>query len=76
MEKQLETKQLLTVKQVARLTGWAESTIREKIATRKIEFIRLDGRSIRIELSTVQRLIDRGRVPVLPQRNQNGGRDA
>lgn len=68
MEKELEAKRLLTVSEVAELTGWSKHTIRGKIANRKIEFIRLDGRSIRIELSTVQRLIDQGRVPALPER--------
>jgi excisionase family DNA binding protein len=66
MHKKLETTKLLTVKQVSEMTGWSESTVRQKVWLRQLEYIKLNGRSIRFELATIQRLIDEGRVPVLP----------
>lgn len=68
MSKEFETTKLLTVDQVAELTGWSKSTIRSRIWRRKLEFIRLDGRSIRFRRQAIDDLIERGTVPALPDR--------
>jgi len=67
MEKKVEMNKLLTVRQVAELTGWQEQTVYQKVHLREIEFIRL-GRNIRFESKTIQKLIDLGRVPALDSR--------
>lgn len=60
-----ETKQLLTVKQVAELTGWSQSTVRQKVWRRQLPYVKLGG-SIRFEHDVILSLIDKGRVDVLP----------
>jgi excisionase family DNA binding protein len=67
MEKKVELNKLLTVRQVAELTGWQEQTVYQKVHLREIEYIKL-GRNIRFELTTIQKLIDMGRVPALGSR--------
>jgi len=52
---------LLTVNEFAQVTGWAESTIRQKVWLRQIEFVRM-GRSIRFKPETAERLIEEGTV--------------
>lgn len=66
MQKSPDTTRLLTVKQVCEMTGWSEASVRRKVWLRQIEYVKLDGTSIRFELSTIQRMIEQGRVPVLP----------
>jgi len=67
MERNVELSKLLTVRQVAELTGWQEQTVYQKVHLREIEYIKL-GRNIRFESKTIQKLIDLGRVPVLDSR--------
>lgn len=54
--------QLLTVREAARLTGFAEACWRSWILKRKIPFHRIN-RSIRISRSYIDRLLDQTRVP-------------
>ena len=55
-------KRLMTVNEVAEITGWKPKTIRQKIWRREIDFVRL-GRNIRIEEDSLRRLIERSRIP-------------
>jgi excisionase family DNA binding protein len=59
---------LLNVEQVAELTGWKPSTIRQKVWRREIDYLKL-GRSIRFKLETIERLIEASAVPALETRN-------
>jgi excisionase family DNA binding protein len=65
MDKRSVLKGLLTVSDVAYATGWKESTIRQKVWLREIEYIKL-GRSIRFRPETIETLIEQGTVPALP----------
>ena len=56
----------LTVKETSQALGLAEVTIRAWIARRRIGYVRL-GRSVRIPLSEVQRLLEAGTVPPRPE---------
>jgi excisionase family DNA binding protein len=67
MDRKSAFKGLLTVREVACATGWKESTIRQKVWLREIEYIKL-GRSIRFRPETIESLIQQGTVPVLPER--------
>ena len=40
----------------------------QKVWLRQIEYVKLNGTNIRFKLSTIQRLIDEGTVPALPNR--------
>ena len=68
MDKHKTLKGLLTVQDVAHATGWKESTIRQKIWLREIEYIKL-GRSVRFRPETIEALIEQGTVPALAERN-------
>lgn len=59
--------QLRTVEQAAADLGLSVHTIRAWIARRKIGHVRL-GRAVRIPISEIERLIERGTVPALPER--------
>ncbi|MGH9604288.1 MAG: helix-turn-helix domain-containing protein [Terracidiphilus sp.] len=61
------TRNLLTVDEVARRTGWKPKTVRMKVWRREIEFVKL-GRSVRFREETIDRLIDRGTIPALEPR--------
>jgi excisionase family DNA binding protein len=52
---------LLNVPQFAEATGWSESTVRQRVWLRQIEFVRM-GRSIRFKPETVEQLIREGTV--------------
>jgi excisionase family DNA binding protein len=54
--------ELLKVKDVAQITGWKESTVRQKIWLREIEFVKL-GRSIRFRPETIEALLEEGTIP-------------
>jgi excisionase family DNA binding protein len=56
----------LTVKEASQTLGLAEVTIRAWIAKRRIGYVRL-GRSVRIPLSEIQRLLEAGAVPARPR---------
>ncbi|MGI9101827.1 MAG: excisionase family DNA-binding protein [Terriglobales bacterium] len=55
---------LLTVPETSAALGIKNPTVRKWIALRRIEFVRV-GRSVRIPLETVERLIREGTVPPL-----------
>lgn len=58
---------LLTVQEAAELLGTTERFPRRLIAERRIRFVRLAGRKVRIPLSAVVELIEAGTVePVRP----------
>lgn len=62
MSQQQTAKGLLTVEEVSLATGWKESTIRQKIWLREIEYVKL-GRSVRFRQETINDLIERSTVP-------------
>jgi excisionase family DNA binding protein len=62
-----KTKKLLTVDDVAAMTGWKPKTIRMKVWRRELEVVRLH-RSIRFREETINQLIDRSTVPALEAR--------
>jgi len=61
------TKKLLTIKDVAEMTGWKPKTVRMKVWRRELEFVKL-GRSVRFREETINQLIERGTVPALEGR--------
>jgi len=58
----METGRLLTVQEVAELTGWRESTVRAHILHRRIPFFKL-GRSVRIAERDLEKLLAKSRIP-------------
>jgi excisionase family DNA binding protein len=68
MEKTNMTR-LLTVDQVARLTGWRPATIRMKVWKRELPYIKL-GRSVRFRESEIQKLIEGSEVPALESQSR------
>ncbi len=58
---------LLTVDQVAGMTGWKPATIRQKVWRREIDYIKL-GRSVRFKEEVITRLIEGSSVPALEPR--------
>jgi excisionase family DNA binding protein len=58
---------LLTVDEVARVTGWKPATIRQKVWRREIDYIKL-GRNIRFKEEVIARLIEGSAVPALEVR--------
>ena len=57
---------LLTVDQVARLTGWRPATIRQKVWRRELPYVKL-GRSVRFKEAEIQKLIEGSAMPALEQ---------
>ena len=53
---------LLTVDEVARLTGWRPATIRMKVWKRELPYIKL-GRSVRFLESEIAKLIEGSVMP-------------
>jgi excisionase family DNA binding protein len=58
---------LRTIEQVANELGLAEVTIRSWVAQRRLEHVKL-GRSVRIPISEVERIIEEGTVPARRRR--------
>jgi len=58
----------LTVKQIAEITGWKESTVRARILRRLIPYYKL-GRSVRVSEEDLAHLLERARVPAREPRN-------
>jgi excisionase family DNA binding protein len=65
-----ESDKLLTGAQVAEMLGLKPVTIRQWIAKRKLGSVRVGDRAIRIPASEVEKLIERGFVPALPERTR------
>jgi excisionase family DNA binding protein len=59
--------ELLTVDQVAQVTGWKPATIRQKVWRREIDYVKL-GRNIRFKQDVIERLIEGCEVPALEAR--------
>lgn len=55
---------LLTVDEVARMTGWRPATIRQKVWRRELPYVKL-GRSVRFRESEISHLIEGSSVPAL-----------
>jgi excisionase family DNA binding protein len=55
----MNVSQLLTVEEVAMRLGLKVATIRRRILERKIDYVK-NGRSVRIPLEAVERIIDQG----------------
>lgn len=69
-----QTEELLTVKEAADLTKRKVSTWRKDIQLRRIGYVRLGPRQVRIPRSEIDRLIKEGwREPVTLQTERNGG---
>lgn len=58
---------LLTVEEVARITGWKPATIRQKVWRREIAYVKL-GRSVRFKEEVINKLIAGSEVPALASR--------
>lgn len=59
---------LLTAEQAAQILGIKLVTMRSWISKRVIGSTRLGKRSVRVPESELQKLVERGRVPALPDR--------
>lgn len=59
--------ELLTVEDVARVTGWTEATIRQKCWRKELPYYKL-GRSVRFKESEIIRIIEDSAVPALEAR--------
>jgi len=57
---------LFTVPEAAAELSLSPGTLRAWISRRRIEFVRL-GRSVRVPRAEIQRLLEAGRVPAIPQ---------
>jgi excisionase family DNA binding protein len=53
----------LTIREAAEALNLSQPTIRAWIARRRIGFIRIGGRSIRVPTSEIDRLLSEGMVP-------------
>lgn len=63
-----ERAHLVSIKDAAQELGLAPITLRTWIAQRRIGSVKL-GRSIRIKSDELDRLVERGSIPALPERN-------
>ena len=62
----MKVSQLLTVEEVAGRLGVKVATIRRRILERKIDYVK-NGRTVRIPVETVERIIDQGYRPAIPE---------
>ena len=58
---------MLTVRQAAHFLGLSEPCLRTWIATRRIEFVRIGRRAVRIRRRVLANLVKRGTVPAESQ---------
>lgn len=58
---------LLTVEQVAELTGWKAATIRNKCWRRELDYVKL-GRNIRFREEVISKLISESEIPAVAGR--------
>lgn len=54
---------LLTIEQAAGRLGLSSATLRDWVWRRKLEYVRVGERAIRIRESTIREIIERGTVP-------------
>ncbi len=54
---------MLTIREGAKRQGVATVTLRNWLAQRRLEYVRLSARAIRIPLAEIERLIEAGTVP-------------
>jgi excisionase family DNA binding protein len=59
--------ELLTVQDVARVTGWKESSVRQKCWRKELPYYKL-GRSVRFKSDDIMRMIEESSVPALESR--------
>jgi len=69
---QRHSQRLLTVPEVATRLGLKESTVRRRILERRIDYVK-NGRSVRIPLEAIERIIATGFRPALPEHNYQDG---
>ena len=62
----MNVSQLLTVEEVAGRLGVKVATIRRRILERKIDYVK-NGRTVRIPVETVERIIAQGYRPAIPE---------
>jgi excisionase family DNA binding protein len=62
-----DTEKFLTVEQAAERLGLKVVTIRSWIGRREMGHVKLGKRAVRVPESEIQRLLDRGFVPALPE---------
>jgi excisionase family DNA binding protein len=60
----LNMTRLLTVDEVAELTGWRPATVRQKIWRRELPYVKL-GRSVRFKEVEIQKIIESSTVPAM-----------
>jgi len=60
---------LLTVDEVARLTGWRPATIRMKVWRRELPYVKL-GRSVRFKESEISKIIEGSAIPALESQSR------
>lgn len=65
----MKVSQLLTVEDAATRLGLKVATIRRRILERKIDYVK-NGRSVRIPVEAVERIIASGFRPALPEGGQ------
>jgi len=63
----MQTRKLLTLQQAEEMTGRKVATWRKDVRERRVDFVRLGPRQVRIPLEVVQRLIVDGYIEALPQ---------
>lgn len=66
-EGDLAMTKLLTVDQVAAITGWKPATIRQKVWRRELPYLKL-GRNIRFREQVITELIESSEIPALEVR--------
>ena len=64
------SEKLLTGAQVAEMLGLKPVTIRQWIAKRKLASVKVGDRAVRIPVSEVEKIIERGFIPALPERSR------
>ena len=62
----MKVSQLLTVEEAATRLGLKVSTLRRRILERRIDYVK-NGRSVRIPVETVERIITTGYRPAIPE---------
>ena len=58
---------LITIREAANRLGLKESTIRKAILKRQIAYVKPSVRAVRIPIEELERIIDAGLRPVIPQ---------